>query len=64
MKDPSVACGDSSRVVEKSVNFVSTFGAKSSVHSLSTPFPTESPSLGFGGAPIGGGKWGSPQSLP
>ena len=34
MKDPSVACGDSSRVVETSVNFVSTFGAKSSVHSL------------------------------
>ena len=32
---------DSSRVVEKSVNSVSAFGAKSSVHSLSPPFPTE-----------------------
>ena len=39
-------------VVEKSVNFVSAFGAKSSVHSLSPPFPTEPTSLGFGGDPF------------
>ena len=32
---------DSSRVVEKSVNSVSAFGAKSSVHFLAPPFPTE-----------------------
>ena len=32
---------DIPRVVEKSVNSVSAFGAKSSVHFLSTPFPTE-----------------------
>ena len=41
-----------SRVVEKSVNFVSAFGAKSFVHSLSPPFPTEPATLGFGGDPF------------
>ena len=41
-----------SRVVAKSVNSVSAFGAKSSVHSLVPPFPTEPATLGFGGDPV------------
>ena len=41
-----------SRVVEKSVNSVSAFGAKSFVHFLSPPFPTEPATLGFGGDPF------------
>ena len=41
-----------SRVVAKSVNSVFAFGAKSSVHFLTPPFPTEPTSLGFGGDPV------------
>ena len=60
--NPSVGAADISRFVEKSVNSVSAFGAKSSVHSLvpegnplgglllSPPNPL---TLGFGGDPIG-----------
>ena len=40
-------------VVAKSVNSVSAFGAKSSVHFLAPPLPTKPATLGFGGAPIG-----------
>ena len=54
--DPSVAFGATSRVVEKSVNSVSAFGAKSSVHFLSPPFPSEPATLGFAGAPFGGAR--------
>ena len=39
--DPSVGAAGISRVVAKSVNSVSAFGAKSSVHFLTPPFPTE-----------------------
>ena len=46
-----VSEADIPRVVEKSMNSVSAFGAKSSVHSLAPPFPTEPTSLGFGGNP-------------
>ena len=48
---------DIPRVVEKSVNSVSAFGAKSSVHSLAPPFPTEPATLGFGGDPQLGELW-------
>ena len=52
-KNPSVGTAGISRVVEKSVNSVSAFGAKSSVHFLAPPLPTKPATLGFGGAPIG-----------
>ncbi len=38
---------DIPRVVEKSVNSVSAFGAKSSVHSLSPPLPIEPANAGL-----------------
>ena len=38
-------------VVAKSVNSVSAFGAKSSVHFLAPPLPTKPATLGFGGDP-------------
>ena len=44
-----------SRVVAKSVNFVSAFGAKSSVHSLSPPFPSEPACAGLRRGPLLGG---------
>ena len=45
-----------SRVVAKSMNSVSAFVAKSSVHSLAPPFPSEPAMLGFAGAPFGGAR--------
>ena len=52
-RTPPLSLRDIPRVVEKSVNSVSAFGAKSSVHFLAPPLPTKPATLGFGGAPIG-----------
>ena len=57
--NPLVSKADIPRVVAKSVNSVSAFGAKNSVHFLSPPFPTEPTSLGFGGDPQLGNLWGA-----
>ena len=49
---PAMLGSKASCVIAKSVNSVFAFGAKSSVHFLTPPFPTEPTSLGFGGDPV------------
>ena len=47
LRDTPLSLRDIPRVVEKSVNSVSAFGAKSSVHSLSPPLPIEPANAGL-----------------